>query len=384
MKSKLLKYWKFILSGGALILAGSIILSLGFAAFMTNGHLAELFRFLANYHKIRSEYFKNVDVDLLWKGATKGMLDSLGDPYTTLLSDDSFDLFSRTTSGEYAGIGVLVGLDKDSNIRIFSVFPDSSAAQAGLQAGDIILSVDMTSAGDLGLAGVSHTLRGQIGTTAVLAVRRGEENLDISVTRANITLPTVVSRMVDSEIGYIHIFNFSNHTPDDFRKQLTALKEKGCRKLIVDVRMNPGGVIDSVVSVADQLISAGTVVSYHTKSGDSKVYTIDGAEEIIPLIILIDKNSASASEILAGAIQDRKEGIVMGETSYGKGTVQAVYQESDRTAIKISIAEYKTPSGKSIDKKGIQPDIEVKQEGRAFDFTSDTVLSNAIEYFRNQ
>lgn len=383
MKSGILKYGKFILAGAALLLSGSIILPLGYASFITDGHPGELFRFFANYHRIRSEYFKNVDDDLLWKGATKGMLESLGDPYTTLLSDDSYDLFSRTTSGEYAGIGVLVGLDKDSNIRIFSVFPDSSAERADLKSGDIILSVDETPAHDLGLTGVSHSLRGQIGTTAALTVKRGEENLDIQVTRANITLPTVVSRMVDSEIGYIHIFNFSNHTPDDFRKQLTQLKEKGCRKLIVDVRMNPGGVIDSVVSIADQLISAGTVVSYHTKSGDSKVYTINGADEIIPLVILIDKNSASASEILAGAIQDRKEGIVMGETSYGKGTVQAVYQETDKTAIKISIAEYKTPSGKSIDKKGIHPDIEVKQEGRAFDFTSDTVLSNAIKYLHN-
>lgn len=381
MKSIVLKHWKSVLAGAVLILSGAVIFPVGYAVFITNGHPAELFRFLGNYHRIKSEYFKSVDDAQLWKGATKGMLDGLGDPYTTLLSGDTFDSFSRTTSGEYAGIGVLVGLDTDLNIRIFSVFPDSAAEEAGLKSGDLILSVDGLSASDLGLTGVSHTLRGQIGTTAALVVKREDQQLDINVTRANITLPTVISRMAAPEIGYIHIFNFSNHTPDDFKKQLTLLKEKGCRKLIVDVRMNPGGVIDSVVDVANQIISAGTVVSYHTKSGSSKVYTIDGAKERIPLVILIDKNSASAAEILAGAIQDRKEGIVMGETSYGKGTVQAVYQETEKTAVKISIAEYKTPSGKSIDKKGIKPDIEVKQEGRLFDFTSDTVLLKAIDYF---
>ncbi|WP_296953751.1 S41 family peptidase [uncultured Dialister sp.] len=183
MKSIVLKHWKSVLAGAVLILSGAVIFPVGYAVFITNGHPAELFRFLGNCHRIKSEYFKSVDDAQLWKGATKGMLEGLGDPYTTLLSGDTFDSFSRTTSGEYAGIGVLVGLDTDLNIRIFSVFPDSAAEEAGLKSGDLILSVDGLSASDLGLTGVSHTLRGQIGTTAALVVKREDQQLDtISLT----------------------------------------------------------------------------------------------------------------------------------------------------------------------------------------------------------
>lgn len=224
-----------------------------------------------------------------------------------------------------------------------------------------------------------RAVRGENGTEVTLALSRNGEPITIQVTRSNVSLPTVLGRMVKENIGYIHIFSFSKHTPDEFKKQLAALKDQGCEKLIIDLRMNPGGMIDSVVAVADQILTGGTVVSYHTRHHGSENFTIKGIEKPMPMVILIDKNSASASEILAGAVQDKKEGTIMGETSFGKGTVQAVYPDGSHEALKISIAEYRTAAGRVIDKKGIIPDIPVKQTGRLFSLTSDNVLQNAID-----
>ena len=160
---------------------------------------------------------------------------------------------------------------------------------------------------------------------------------------------------------------------------MTDLKSKGANKLIVDLRMNPGGMLDAVVAVANQLLTKGTVVSYHTKSGNDKKFDIAGVENVMPMVILIDKNSASASEIFAGAVQDKKEGIIMGETSYGKGTVQVIIQDGSHSALKISVAEYRTAAGRSIDKIGIVPDVKVEQTGQIFNREDDNVLQKAIE-----
>lgn len=203
--------------------------------------------------------------------------------------------------------------------------------------------------------------------------------MHFTVERSEISMPTVQSAMAGDDIGYIHIFSFGKHTADDFRDQLASLKIAGAKKLIIDVRMNPGGMIYAVTDVANQILTKGTVVSYHTKNGDSESYDIEGIEDPLPMVVLIDKNSASASEILAGAVQDKQEGTIIGENSYGKGTVQAVFDAGEQKALKISIAEYRTPSGKTIDKVGIHPDIEVSQTGFPFDPSTDSVYQKAIE-----
>ena len=151
------------------------------------------------------------------------------------------------------------------------------------------------------------------------------------------------------------------------------------KKLIIDVRMNPGGIVDTVVAIADKILTKGTVLSFHTKNGEDKIFDIHGVEHVMPMVILIDKNSASASEILAGAIQDKKEGIVIGEKSYGKGTVQSIIPDGDDSVLKISIAEYRTAAGRSIDGKGIEPDVVIEQTGTVFQRTNDNVLQKAID-----
>lgn len=368
--------------GGTALLSSAALF--GGVYWLTGGHPGGFYHFLHSYRIVKDNYFRPIDENALWQGASKGMLASLEDPYSTILAGDTFNSFMETTNGEYGGIGVVMGLDGNGSIRIFNVFEGSAAEKAGIQSGDTILSVDGTSVDELGLTGTAQAVRGENGTEVNLAISRNGKPLTFTVNRSNVSLPTVLSRMVEGNIGYIHIFTFSRHTPDEFKKQLSTLKDQGCEKLIIDLRMNPGGMIDSVVAVADQILTGGTVVSYHTMHQGSESFTIKGIDNPMPMAILIDKNSASASEILAGAVQDKKEGTIIGETSYGKGTVQAVYPDGNREALKISIAEYRTAAGRIIDKKGIVPDIPVEQTGHPFSFSSDNVLQKAVDVLKNE
>lgn len=383
-KSFLKAHWKMGLSyiGGTVLLSSAALF--GGVYWLTGGHPGGFYHFLHSYRIVKDNYFRPIDENALWQGASKGMLASLEDPYSTVLAGDTFNSFMETTNGEYGGIGVVMGLDGNGFIRIFNVFEGSAAEKAGIQSGDTILSVDGTSVDELGLTGTAQAVRGENGTEVNLAISRNGKPLTFTVNRSNVSLPTVLSRMVEGNIGYIHIFTFSRHTPDEFKKQLSTLKDQGCEKLIIDLRMNPGGMIDSVVAVADQILTGGTVVSYHTMHQGSENFTIKGIDNPMPMAVLIDKNSASASEILAGAVQDKKEGTIIGETSYGKGTVQAVYPDGNREALKISIAEYRTAAGRIIDKKGIVPDIPVEQTGHPFSFSSDNVLQKAVDVLKNE
>ncbi len=368
--------------GGTALLSSAALF--GGVYWLTGGHPGGFYHFLHSYRIVKDNYFRPIDENALWQGASRGMLASLEDPYSTVLAGDTFNSFMETTNGEYGGIGVVMGLDGNGSIRIFNVFEGSAAEKAGIQSGDTILSVDGTSVDELGLTGTAQAVRGENGTEVNLAISRNGKPLTFTVNRSNVSLPTVLSRMVEGNIGYIHIFTFSRHTPDEFKKQLSTLKDQGCEKLIIDLRMNPGGMIDSVVAVADQILTGGTVVSYHTMHQGSENFTIKGIDNPMPMVVLIDKNSASASEILAGAVQDKKEGTIIGETSYGKGTVQAVYPDGNREALKISIAEYRTAAGRIIDKKGIVPDIPVEQTGHPFSFSSDNVLQKAVDVLKNE
>ena len=368
--------------GGTALLSSAAVF--GGVYWLTGGHPGGFYHFLHSYRIVKDNYFRPIDENVLWQGASKGMLASLEDPYSTVLAGDTFNSFMETTNGEYGGIGVVMGLDRNGSIRIFNVFEGSAAEKAGIQSGDTILSVDGTSVDELGLTGTAQAVRGENGTEVNLAISRNGKPLTFAVNRSNVSLPTVLSRMVEGNIGYIHIFTFSRHTPGEFKKQLSTLKDQGCEKLIIDLLMNPGGMIDSVVAVADQILTGGTVVSYHTMHQGSENFTIKGIDNPMPMAVLIDKNSASASEILAGAVQDKKEGTIIGETSYGKGTVQAVYPDGNREALKISIAEYRTAAGRIIDKKGIVPDIPVEQTGHPFSFSSDNVLQKAVDVLKNE
>lgn len=364
----------------AFLLGAGLSMGMGAAiVYSVTDHPKELMHFLVNYMDVKNNYFRPVSDATLFQGASEGMVAALGDPYSMVLSGEKYDSFMQSALGEYGGIGVVMSLTQDDKPVIFTVFPNGTAQEAGLQPGDIITAVDGQDTTELGINGTASAVRGEKGTTVEMDIDRNGEVMHFSVSRSEITLPTVQSYMAGDDIGYIHIYSFGKHTADEFCDQLASLKITGAKKLIIDVRMNPGGLIDSVVAVADQILTKGTVVSYHTKGGQSEDFIIDGVENPMPMVVLIDKNSASAAEILAGAVQDKKEGTIMGETSYGKGTVQAVLQDGGQSALKISIAQYLTPSGKTIDKVGIEPDIPVEQTGFLFNKDHDNVLQKAVE-----
>ena len=288
-----------------------------------------LITFLLDFQEIKQNYFRPIEDKTLFAGASQGMFASVGDPYTMVLSGDAYESFMQSATGEYGGIGVVMGQGENSRPVILKVFDRGTAHDAGLDAGDVLLAIDGKETDALGLTGTASAVRGEKGTTVEIDVKRNGETMHFTVERSEISMPTVQSAMAGDDIGYIHIFSFGKHTADDFRDQLASLKIAGAKKLIIDVRMNPGGMIYAVTDVANQILTKGTVVSYHTKNGESESYDIEGIENPLPMIVLIDKNSASASEILAGAVQDKQEGIIIGENSYGKGTVQAVFDAGE-------------------------------------------------------
>lgn len=362
---------------GSVILT-AILLVLG-SLYMFTDSPSSLMKFLFTYQAVKENYFHEVTDDVLFEGASNGMVSALDNPHSMILSGDKYESFMQSTSGEYGGIGVVIGADQKNVTRIISVFPGSSAEKNGLQSGDIIKRVNNEDVSALSLSEVSDRVRGEAGTRVSLLVERENEEKLFWVERSNVSMPTVQSRLIDKNIGYIHIFSFAKHTDEEFEKQLASIRAQGADRLIIDLRMNPGGLVDTVISIMNQILTKGRVLSYHTRNGDDRTFDITGIETPLPMVILIDRNSASASEILAGAVQDKKEGIIIGETSYGKGTVQSVIQNGNKSALKISIAEYRTAAGRIIDKTGITPDIAIKQTGHVFEQEDDNVLKKAIE-----
>ena len=335
-------------------------------------------QFLHDYQIIRTRYFRPVSDETLFQGAVKGMASSLGDPYSLYLTGEVYKSFMEQTTAAFGGVGIIIGEDKQGDFYILAVFKKGAAHDAGIQPGGKLVAVDGKKLHGMEPMLAANLVRGKVGTAVTLTIEENGKVKDYKMHRSDVVLPTVSDQMVSGDIGYIHIYTFATHTGEEFKEALRDVKAKGARKLIIDVRMNPGGLITSVVDVADQILTRGPVVSYQAKNGTKQTFDIDGISKPMPMVILIDRNSASASEILAGAVQDKKEGIVMGEKSFGKGTIQSVEELSDGTALKISIAQYLTAGGRKIDKIGIKPDIAVQQTGTPFDMNSDSVLQAAI------
>ena len=335
-------------------------------------------QFLHDYQIIRTRYFRPVSDETLFQGAVKGMASSLGDPYSLYLIGDVYKSFMEQTTSAFGGVGIIIGEDKQGDFYILAVFKKGAAHDAGIQPGGKLVAVDGKKLHGMEPMLAANLVRGKVGTAVTLTIEENGKVKDYKMHRSDVVLPTVSDQMVSGDIGYIHIYTFATHTGEEFKEALRDVKAKGARKLIIDVRMNPGGLITSVVDVADQILTRGPVVSYQAKNGTKQTFDIDGISKPMPMVILIDRNSASASEILAGAVQDKKEGLVMGEKSFGKGTIQSVEELSDGTALKISIAQYLTAGGRKIDKIGIKPDVAVQQTGTPFAMNSDSVLQEAI------
>ncbi|MDO8267237.1 MAG: S41 family peptidase [Moraxellaceae bacterium] len=326
--------------------------------------LEDLRAFVEAFERIRASYVEPVDDRTLFENAIRGMLSSL-DPHSAYLDAKAFEELQNNTSGEFGGLGIEVGME-DGLVRVVSPIDDTPAARAGIQAGDYIIKLDGKSVQGMSLAEAINLMRGKAGTKIVLTiVRKGEEPKEIALVRARIEMISVRSRMLEDGYGMIRISQFQTHTGRDFRREAEKLRTeaKGQLKgLVLDLRNNPGGVLDGAVAVSDAMLDSGIIVSTRGRqAGSGQEFTATPGDVLtgVPVVVLVNGGSASASEIVAGALQDNRRALVAGTTTFGKGSVQTVLPLSAGKGIKFTTARYFTPSGRSIQAEGIKPDIVV-------------------------
>jgi len=338
-------------------------------------------RFLGAFRFIETQYVGEVDSSKLIDGAIAGMVKSLGDPHSIYLNAGMYRELKNQTDGSFGGIGVYMDF-KDQKVRVLSVIDGTPGEKAGIKAGDEILAVDGTAVQELAPDMVALRIRGDVGTQVVLRIHRdGEEDQDYTITRDKIPVHTVAEKMLPDGVGYIRIASFGGRTGTEFREAYEKLEEQGVRGLVLDLRENPGGLVTSCVEIANMLVPKGEIVSVVQRDGTKEDHMSSLEESKYPIVVLIDGNSASASEILAGALQDTQAATLVGMKSYGKGSVQMVLPLSEADAMKITIAKYYTPSGRSIDGIGIEPDVVVPMDAQA---KTDVQLQKAVEVLKEK
>lgn len=346
---------------------------------------------LTNYMDLY--YYEDYDVQDVQDGLLEGVVSGLGDKYSAYYTAEEYKEQQLSTSGTYYGIGAALAQDKDTmQVTITKIYEGTPSEEAGLKKDDVIVSADGTDATSMELTDFVKLIRGEEGTTVHLEVYRPstEETLEFDVERKNVELPSVSSQMLANNIGYIQISEFQSKTAEQFENALSSLQDQGAQSLIVDVRGNGGGLVDSVVAILDDILPEGTVVYTEDKYGNRQDYTSSGDTYLdMPIAVLVDQNSASASEIFAGAIKDYNYGTLIGTKTFGKGIVQTVFSLPEGDAIKITTAKYFTPNGNYIHGAGIEPDIELKYqfmggENDEYSVDLDNQIQKAIEVLSNQ
>ncbi|HEC21814.1 MAG TPA: S41 family peptidase [Chloroflexi bacterium] len=315
-------------------------------------------------------------------GAINGMLETLDDPYTAFVPPEVARILREDNSGEFEGIGAYVEEAPDGGVFIIRVFEDGPAAQAGLRAGDIVVAVDGQDITRATLNEALLLIRGPAGTDVTLTVvREGEDQLlEFTITRARLEIPTVEARMLDDNIGYVALFEFNSVASRRLTDAVEELLDQGAEAIILDLRNNPGGFLDQAIDVADLFLPEGVVVIQRDVDGNERIHrSRDGQiAEDVPLVVLVNEGSASASEIVAGAIQDRGRGTLIGETTFGKGSVQLQFDLSDGSQLRVTYANWYTPNDRSISEEGITPDIIVETPTEPSE--EDPQLERAIQY----
>lgn len=335
---------------------------------------------------IEKYYYQEEDIntDGMIEGMYAGVVASLGDPYSVYYTAEEWKEMMQETEGIYFGIGAYISLDKTTGFgKINGVIENTPAQDAGLRENDIIYKIDGESAQGLDLTEIVSRIKGEEGTTVHLTIyREGEKNyLEMDVVRKQIESPTVNYEMLENNIGYIQITEFDDVTVNQFEEAMQAVQGAGAAGLILDLRSNPGGSLSAVVDISRQLLPEGLIVYTEDRSGERVEYSCDGDREIrMPLVVLVNGNSASASEILAGAIKDYGKGVLIGTTTFGKGIVQRILPLTDGTAIKLTVSAYYTPKGNNIHNIGIEPDIVCEFDGDAYyDDGYDNQLDMAVK-----
>jgi len=328
--------------------------------------LDELRIFSEVFAKVKNDYVETIDDRELIENAIRGMLEGL-DPHSAYLDKEHYEDLQEGTSGEFGGLGIEVGME-DGFVKVISPIDDTPAKRAGIKAGDLIIKLDEKSVKGMSLNDAVKLMRGKPGSDILITVvREGEDKpKEINITRDVITVKSVRSKMLEPGFGYIRISNFQTHTAEDMRKSLENLKkedENGLNGLILDLRNNPGGILNAAVGVSDLFLDTGLIVYTEGRIKDSKLTFKAKPTDMLkdaPIIVLVNGGSASASEIVAGALQDHDRAIIMGERTFGKGSVQTILPMNDEAALKLTTARYFTPSGRSIQASGIEPDIIIE------------------------
>ena len=339
-------------------------------------------QFLYTLGKIRSSYVGEYTDKKLFEGAMHGLVEGLDDPYSEYLDETGFSRLNEMTDGTFGGIGVVLG-QRNKEFVVVSPMEGSPGAKAGIEAGDKILKVNDVDTKGRSLEDVVSTIRGKKGTSVKLLLEhKNGQQFTADIVRDDIKVKSVAGRMLpDSKIGYIRIAMFNENTGEEFKKAYEKLEQEGMQATLLDLRHNPGGLLTECVKVSNYIVPKGPVVSITDKKGNTKVYESKLEKVKYPLAVLIDHGSASASEIVSAAVQDTKAGKLFGVKTYGKGCVQSVFHITTKTGLKLTTAMYYTPSGRSIHKVGVTPDVEIELPEKA---TVDVQLNKAEEYLRDE
>ncbi|CDB69319.1 carboxyl-terminal processing protease [Eubacterium sp. CAG:252] len=329
-----------------------------------------------------SFYFEEVDDEKAKDSIYKAYLSSYGDKYTVYYTADEYKKLTETTNGTFSGIGAVCQISSEGGILLVDVYESGAGYKAGLRSGDRIIQVDGTDVTDMDLSSAVALVKGEKGTQVGLKIVRDGATSDYTVVRDEIEVQTVNYAITEDNIGYISVSQFENVTAKQFKAAIEDLKSEGAKGIIIDIRNNPGGLLTTVISMLKDILPNGLIVYTEDKDGNRKEYSDNDNEELdMPLAVLVNGNSASASEIFAGAIQDYGKGVIVGTQTFGKGIVQTVKPLTDGSAIKFTIAKYFTPKGQDIHGKGVTPDVVVEYDK---DADEDTQISAALESVRAQ
>lgn len=340
---------------------------------------------------IDQEYLGEVDNAEMAEGIYAGLVYGLGDVYSRYYTADEYAQETASTDGAYAGIGVSIQKNKNGGVQIAECYEGGPGAEAGLQTGDVITAINDTDVTDMELSDVVSLIRENKDNTIVLTVFREneEKSREISVDVTDVELPSVFGELLDKKTGYIQITQFTGVTLQQYKDMFAELKDKGMERLVIDLRDNPGGLLTSVCDILREILPEGLIVYTEDKYGNREEETCDGKHQMdMPLAVLVNESSASASEIFAGAVQDHEVGTIVGTTTYGKGVVQELRQLSDGSAVKLTVSNYYTPNGNSINKVGIKPDVEVKLASELLNkdeitHEEDNQLQKALDVIEN-
>lgn len=340
---------------------------------------------------IDEEYLGDISTDDLKEGVYAGLIYGLDDVYSRYYTKEQYDQENATTEGSYVGIGVSMQQNAAGGVQIVECYKGSTAEESGIKAGDVITAIDGEDITDAELSDVVSMIKKKQDEDVVLTVQRqGEDTQEITVKVSDVELPSVFGEMLDENTGYIQITEFKGVTAQQYEETFADLKDQGMTRLIVDLRDNPGGLLNIVCDILRDILPEGLIVYTEDKNGNRSEETCDGKNPLdMSLAVLVNGNSASASEIFAGAVKDYGIGTIVGTTTYGKGVVQSIRQLSDGSAVKLTVANYYTPNGNSINKTGIEPDVEVELDASLVNETEishdeDNQLQEALKVLNDK